>query len=51
MAIITKVMVIVIQPFYYHYADQSVLAGTPVKNLRILTEQSFIVPHALACVS
>jgi len=30
--------------FYGHYTGQPVLASTPVKNCRILLEQSFTAP-------
>ena len=35
------------QPFYGHYKGQPVLAGTPVKNWRILLEQSFTASLSL----
>ena len=31
-----------IQQFYGHYAGQPVLAGTPVKNLKILLKQGLV---------
>jgi len=37
-------VVAVLLPFYGHYTGQTAWAGTPVKNWRIVLEQTFTPP-------